>query len=221
MRNATSDLRRQDPKQASARGSRALDKLRETERQLEGTRPDDRRRALGEMQLEARQMADAERQIASELAKAGPGEAGKDAVRRLAGEQERLAERARKLQDTLKRQGAQGSRGGRSSLDPEPAQSSQGAADAARELEGQRVAERMQQTAEAMRVATADARGLRGSTGQPETTQQARGQAGAQQDLACTLDKVADKLASASGTSDFESRKLSVLLSRAQALREE
>ena len=221
MRNATSDLRRQDPKQASARGSRALDKLRETEHQLEGTRPDDRRRALGEMQLEARQMADAERQIASELAKAGPGEAGKDAVRRLAGEQERLAERARKLQDTLKRQGAQGSRGGRSSLDPEPAQSSQGAADAARELEGQRVAERMQQTAEAMRVATADARGLRGSTGQPDTTQQARGQAGAQQDLARTLDKVADKLASASGTSDSESRKLSDQLSRAQALREE
>src|SRR6266536_495926 len=53
MRNATSELRRQDPKQASARGSRALDKLRETQRQLEAGRPDERRRALGEMQLEA------------------------------------------------------------------------------------------------------------------------------------------------------------------------
>ena len=69
MRNATSDLRRQDPEQASARGSRALEKLRETQRQLEAARPDERRRALGEMQLEARQMADAQRQIASELAR--------------------------------------------------------------------------------------------------------------------------------------------------------
>src|SRR5262245_32341903 len=63
------------------------------------------------MHLEARQMADAERQIASELGKAGSGEAGKDAVRRLAGEQERLAERARKLQETLKGQGSEGSKG--------------------------------------------------------------------------------------------------------------
>jgi hypothetical protein len=237
MRNATSDLRRQDPKQASARGSRALDKLRETARQLEGARPDDRRRALGEMQLEARQMADAERQIASELGKAGSGEAGKDAVRRLAGEQERLADRARKLQETLKRQGAEGSRGSKSSEGSQGSEGSPGsersqgsrgsppvqtqaAVDAARELEGQRVAERMQQAAEAMRAATSDARGLRGSTAQPDTTQQARGQVGAQQDLARALDKVADKLASASGAKDSESRKLSDQLARAQELRE-
>jgi Domain of unknown function (DUF4175) len=235
MRNATSDLRRQDPKQASARGSRALDKLRETARQLEGARPDDRRRALGEMQLEARQMADAERQIASELGKAGSGEAGKDAVRRLAGEQERLAERARRLQETLKRQGSEGSKDSEGSKRSEglrgsessqgsrgsaPVQTSQTAADAARELEGQRVAERMQQTAEAMRAAAADARGLRGSTAQPDTTQQARGQVGAQQDLARALDKVADKLAASSGAKDTESRKLSDQLARAQELRE-
>jgi len=229
MRNATGDLRRQDPKQASARGSRALEKLRETARQLEGARPDDRRRALGEMQLEARQMADAERQIASELGKAGSGEAGKDAVRRLAGEQERLAERARKLQESLKRQGSEGSKGSEGSRSSEGSQgsratpsvqTSQAAGDAARELEGQRIAERMQQTAEAMRAATADARGLRGSTAQPDTTQQARGQVGAQQDLARALDKVADKIASASGAKDSESRKLSDQLARAQELRE-
>jgi len=78
----------------------------------------------------------------------------------------------------------------------------------------------MQQTAEAMRAATSDARGLRGSTAQPDTTQQARGQVGAQQDLARALDKVADKLASASGAKDSESRKLSDQLARAQELRE-
>ena len=233
MRNATSDLRRQDPKQASARGSRALDKLRETERQLEGARPDDRRRVLGEMQLEARQMADAERQIASELGKAGSGEAGKDAVRRLAGEQERLADRARKLQDALKRQGTEGSQGSkgsqgsqssqgsRGSRGSQPAQSAQGATDAARELERQRVAERMQETADAMRAATTEPRGRRGSTGQPDTTQQARAQVGAQQDLARALDRIADTLASANGSQDSESRKLSDQLSRAQELRQE
>ena len=75
MRNAASELRRQDPGQASARGNRALEKLRELQQQLESAaRPDDRRRALGEMQLEARQLADAQRQIASELGKTAPGD---------------------------------------------------------------------------------------------------------------------------------------------------
>ena len=106
MRNAASELRRQDPGQASARGNRALEKLRELQQQLESARPEDRRRALGDLQLEARQLADAQRQIASELARTQPGDAGKDAVRKLAGEQDRLAARASKLQDALKQQAA-------------------------------------------------------------------------------------------------------------------
>src|SRR5262249_13781105 len=106
MRSAASELRRQDPAQASARGNRALDKLRQLQQQLESARPDERRRALGEVQLEGRQLADRERQIASELARTTPGEAGRDAVRRLAGEQERLAERTRALKDALRRQSA-------------------------------------------------------------------------------------------------------------------
>src|SRR5262249_58066157 len=108
MRSATSDLRRQDPAQASARGNRALEKLRELQQQLESARPDERRRALGELQLEARQLADAQRQIASELGKTAQGDASGDAVRRLAGEQDRLAERAPKLERALK--GTQGAR---------------------------------------------------------------------------------------------------------------
>jgi hypothetical protein len=227
MRNAASELRRQDPAQASARGSRALDKLRETQRQLEAGRPDERRRALGEMQLEVRQMADAERQIASELGKASQGEGGRDTVRRLAGDQERLAERARKLQDSLKQQG--GAQGAKSAIGAEGARSANGAdsvkasaaaGDAARALEEQRIAERMQKTADAMRGAAAEPRGLRGSTAPPDTTEQARGQAGTQRDLARALDKLADKLASANGTQDSESRKLSDQLARAQELRQ-
>ncbi len=95
MRGAASDLRRQDPGQASARGSHALEKLRDLERQLQSAGPDERRRAVGEMQLEARQLATAERQVASELGRTAQGESGKDAARRLAGDQERLAERTR------------------------------------------------------------------------------------------------------------------------------
>src|SRR4029077_1716543 len=82
---------------------------------------DERRRALGDAQLEARQLADAQRQIAGELNKlpgdpastGSPGSpripgnpANSDTLRRLAGDEERLADRAARVQDTLKQQGA-------------------------------------------------------------------------------------------------------------------
>jgi DNA repair exonuclease SbcCD ATPase subunit len=203
MRNAASDLRRQDPKQASASGSRALDKLRELQRQLEASRPDDRRRALGELQLEARQLADAERQIASELGQTPSGDAGADSARRLAGEQERLAERTRKLQDGLKQQAS-------------AAKGPTAAGDAAREIERQRLAERMQQSSDAIRATTGGAANGRGR----QPSEQAKTQAASQQDVARSLDKIADKLAAATGAQDGESRKLADQLARAQELRE-
>ncbi|HZR23700.1 MAG TPA: DUF4175 family protein [Vicinamibacterales bacterium] len=181
MRNAANDLRRQDPKQASAAGSKALDKLREMQRQLESAQPDERRRAMGDMQLEARQLADAQRRIASELSKSisQQGQASADAMRRLAGEQERLAERTKKLE------GAGG--------------------DAGKDLERQRVSDRMQQSADAMRGG-----------------RDAQSQSAAQQDLAKALDRAADKLAQGTGGGqDGESRKLSEQLSRTQQLREQ
>jgi uncharacterized protein DUF4175 len=205
MRNAATNLRRQDPKQATASGSRALDKLREIQRQLESAGPDERRRALGDMQLEARQLADAQRQIASELSKTPQqGDAAKDSVRRLAGEQERLADRARRLRDGLKQQGDT-SKAGTSTFD------------AAKELERQRLAERMQQSADAMRATSSDATRGRGR----EPGEEAKTQAAAQQELARALDKVADRLASATGAPDGETKKLSEQLARAQALREQ
>src|SRR5205085_12629677 len=91
MRSAASDLRRQDADQASARSARALEQLRDLERQLQGSTAEGRRRALGDLQLEARQLADAERQIASEAARAREGQASSDSLRRLAGEQDRVA----------------------------------------------------------------------------------------------------------------------------------
>ena len=151
MRNAASDLRRRDPAQASARGNRALDELRELQRQLESASPDEKRRALGDLQLEARELADEQRRISSELARTG--QAGVDAVRRLAGEEERLADRTRRLQDSLKQQAtapsAPGEAGrGRGGDSGASARARAAAGAAASDLDRQRVAERMQQSAD-------------------------------------------------------------------------
>jgi len=226
MRAATSDMRRQDSSQAAAAGNRALQRLREAQRELEaGAAPDDRRRAVGDLQLEARQLADAERQVASELGKAAPGDAGKDAVRRLAGEQERLATRARKLEDSLREQGARsdpraGTRGGRGTSDRANAQAQAAAGEAAKEIGRQKLPDRMQQSADALRQATTDPRGARGSTAPPEASTRARGQMGAQQDLARSLDRIADSLAAGTNADDAESKKLSDQIARAQQLRD-
>ena len=228
MRNAANDLRRQDPGQASARGNRALEALRQLQQQLESARPDDRRRAVGDMQLEARQLADAQRQIASELGKTGQGDAAKDTVRRLAGEEERLAERTRRLEQSLK-ESAEGGRqadgrqadGGRASASgaKNAAGIAAAAGDAAKEIARQKVADRMQQASDAMRAATEEPKGGRGSTAS-RVSDDPRAQAGAQQELARALDKVADRLASATGAQDGEAQKLSDQRARAQALRD-
>jgi hypothetical protein len=193
MRDAAAELRRQQPGQATAKGNRALEGLRELERQLQASTPDGRRRAAGEMRLEARQLAGREREIASATAKLGQGETAKDAARKLAGEQDRLAERVRKLQDNLKAAAGDGK-----SKEP----TVQSAGDAARDLERQRLAERIQKSADEMRSGAA------------------QNQSGAQQDIARTLDKVADTLAPDGAARDPESQKLSEQLAKAQGLRE-
>jgi hypothetical protein len=156
MQSAANGLRQQNPGQASQQGAQAADRLRQLERQLQPQGPDERRRALGDAQLEARQVADAQRQIASELNKlpgdpssAGtpgtpgtPGTRGNpgdnDTLRRLAGEEERLADRAARVQDNLKQQGA---------------------GDVSREFEQQRLPDRMKQSAGETRAGT----GLKGT----------------------------------------------------------
>jgi hypothetical protein len=230
MRSATSDLRRQDAAQAAAAGNRALQRLREAQQQLEGASPDEKRRAVGDLQLEARQLADAERQVASELGKAPSGEAGRDALRRIAGEQDRLAARGRALEESLRQQAAgrggspsPGGRGqaGRGGESPGSAAQAQAAAgEAAKEIARHKLGERMQQSADALREATSEPRGARGSTAPPDPTDRARGQAGAQQEIARALDRIADGLAAGTGGDDAESRKLSEQLARSQALRD-
>jgi hypothetical protein len=231
MRNAASDLRRQNPAQANASARRALEGLRDVERQIQGARPDEQRRALGEMQLEARQLADAQRQIASELAKTGEGDAAKDAVRRLAGDQERLSERTRRLRDALKQQAGRSGRpvpdppGSSRNADPSGAttgaQAQATAADAARDIDRQRLPDRMQQAADAMRAAAERGAGMqRGNTAPVTPSGELRSQAAAQNGMARELEKLADKLASTTRAKDGESRKLSDQLARVQAQRD-
>ena len=204
MRSATSDLRRQDPAAAAERSARALQGLRETERQLRGELPDERRRALGEMQLEARQLAEQQRQVGAEAERAGTSAAGRDRLRQLAGEQERLAERAQRLERQLSEQGK-----------PAPSGRDDGpgldwaAAEAARELERGRVAERMRQAAAGMRQ-NGDGSVPRADRSQPETERAAQ-----------SLEGVADRLAAALGPRDDATRQLGESLARAGQLQDQ
>jgi hypothetical protein len=137
MRGATGDLRRLGSADGRARGNEALEKLRNLERRLRGGEQE--RRTLGDLQLEARQLADAQRQIASSLSQPQSADAAdKDRWRQLAGEQERLAERAGRLQDGI----------------------TQSPSAAAASALGRRLTERMQRSAEALRRAAQNQQSL-------------------------------------------------------------
>ncbi len=192
---------------------------------MQSSRPDDQRRALGDLQLEARQLADAQRQVASELAKSERGDDAKDTARRLAGEQERLAERTRRMQEALKQQaGAKPSgapRAAGAGAESDAARARAAAGDAARDLDRQHLADRMQQSADAMRAAADRGPGTqRGNTAPGAQSREAQIQTSGQDAMARELDRVADKLASARGGNDSESRKLSDQLARVQEQRD-
>ncbi len=227
MRSAAGDLRRRDSEQARTRGSRALDKLRDLERQMQAATPDDRRRALGDMQLESRQLADAQRQVASELAKAGEGAASADRMRQLAGEQDRLAERAKRLEKGLKQQAAGAGSEGRQAQPQGQGKgqdkTAQTAGDAARELDRQRLADRMQSSADELRTAASSQAGdnaQKGSAGDKSTGATARRQASSQQDIAKALDKLADRLGSSGSGKDADARRMSEQMARIQETRD-
>ncbi|MBY0495284.1 MAG: hypothetical protein K2Y23_13815 [Cyanobacteria bacterium] len=196
MRQAAGDLRNQDPKQASARGAKAGEGLRGVEQQMQGSRPEERKRAVGDAQLEARQIADAQRRLGNEASRTAAGDAGQDARRRLASEQEKLADRAQRLGESVK----QLANGAGAQPDEKQAMT-----EAGRELDKQNVAGRMRESAQAMR-----------ETGSREPGAGSRNEA---EEIARALDKVGDQLGGA-GERDGETAKLSEQLSRAQELRD-
>jgi hypothetical protein len=205
MRGAASDLRREDPSQASARSGRALDRLRSLERQMQGQAPDERRQALGDLQLEARQMADRQRQLGERAAQQkGRGD---DASRaQMAAEQERLAERADRLQSDAQ---ALAASKGQSAAKGTPRDGQQdGPEQAARSLRDARVGERMREMAKEMRQGTP----------RPESGA-ARGDENARE-VARALDRAAEQLGAAANGRDAGDRKLADALSRSRDVRE-
>jgi hypothetical protein len=168
MRTATGDLRRESPGEAARSGERAANQLRRLERQLSN---DEDRGAAGsggsELKLEAQQIAQEQHRIAGEAARLGSSTESStaDARRRLADDKERLAARL----DEVTRKAKE--------LSPGPSRSDVRVfEEAARSLERDKVSQRMRTTADAMRRSP-------GSDG-----------AGAEQDLARTLDQFAEKL---------------------------
>ncbi len=195
MRAATDDLQRQDPNAAAGNGQRAAEQLRQLEQDMRGGGAAGRQRAAGELQLEAQQLADEQRRIAAEAERLGASGRGADeARRRLAADKERLAGRVDQLQRSAKQAG---SAAGKDTA-------AQGAADAARELERQRVAERMRETA----------RSLRAGPGRAEGAGQ---QASAERQLARTMQGVVDKL---SGEGGADARRLAGELDQTRQVRE-
>ena len=212
MGAAAGELRREDPRQATASGGRALQQLQELQQQMQASLPDERRRAMGDMQLEARQMADEQRRIAAQEAKAGSGGQAGDTRRRLAGEQDRLADRLRRLQSGLDQQAAAPAsdaqtRSGASERAGGQARRN-AAREASREIERQQLTERMKQSADDMR-------------GGDQNGSQAGGQAQRERDeLARALDRLAERIAAGVNGADPQSQRATDQLTRAQDLRD-
>ena len=190
MRSAASDLRRQDAAGAARSSQRAAEQLRRLER---GTSSEEAYGAPANagLKLEAQQAAQEQRRIAAEAARleGRNGTTDADGRKRLAEEKERLAGRVEDLARSA-RNAAQGAAG----------DEAKALNDAAATLQRERVADRMRETAKAMRGSGA-----------------AGGLASAEQDLARALDEISGKLGAGASP---ESRRLSEELDHTRAIRE-
>jgi len=99
MRRAMSELRRQDTRHARARGEGALKAMRRLERRWRDGSDGGRSVALAELQLEAQQLADAQRRVADETRQVEVDNRSRESRFRLADEKDDLADRV----DTLHR----------------------------------------------------------------------------------------------------------------------
>jgi hypothetical protein len=138
MRQAAAQGKQDDAAGAAAKGEEAARQLRKAESQMQQGSPDARRRALGDLQLESQQIAEAQHRVtndAERLDREGGGAA--DARRRLAGEKEQLADRVDALQQAAQRLASE----------------QKSAGEAARDLAAQRLPRRMRAGAQGLRDA--------------------------------------------------------------------
>ncbi len=217
MRRAMSSLLREDLAHATARGDRAAEQLRALERNLRGTIPAERGRALGEMQLEARQLAEAERRMANEARHLTPDRAGSDLRRRIAGQRERLADRVDQLDEGLRALAATAESAKRGPLD-----------EAVRELRDEKLAQRLRAAAGTLRNDADDVVGQEAREAEPSRASRGGETEGvnphllaeADQEMAKVLDRVAERLGAALDGRVRKTAGLSEGLSRARELRE-
>lgn len=204
MRRAAEQLGRGDPSQAADRGRQALAGLRELGRSLgEGAPRADGPGRVGDLQLEAQQLAGLQRQLGEE---AGRGRQTDDAGQtsgRLAARQDRLADRVDALAERMgqARQGADD--GEREAL--ERAEGVLAEEDAAR---------RMREVAEQWRRAGAAGEGAGGTQPSEEASAD-----DAADRIAAALERVAGELAGAGDASGGDRGRLAAELEAAQELR--
>jgi hypothetical protein len=216
MSDAAGELRRQNPSEASAKAASAADALRDLARRMEAGGPgaDEMWRALGDMRLEANQLADAERQVASELRRLGQqqqgsgqsGDQARDALRRIGGEKQRLADRAQRVEQGIQKMldASKQAKGGDQAR-------TKALASAADELARQQLSSKMRQSAEALQKSADGASG--------EQTKDLAARADAEQRMAQALDRVSGALAQAASNESADARKMADQLSKVQDLR--
>ncbi len=188
MRAASNEMRRDDQNAAQQSGQRAAEQLRRLEQQMRGASADARRKDAGELQSEAQQIAQEQRRIAAEAARLEKsGAASAEARQRLADEKERLANRVDELRRSAQQASNEGAKG----------QQASGAREAADEIQRQRVAERMRESAKQTRNGAAGA--------------------ATERQIAQAMEQVVEKLG---GSATAEARQLSEELDRAREMRE-
>jgi hypothetical protein len=192
MRGAASQLRREDPASARGQSDRALQKLRGVERALSESGPDERRKALGDADLEARQLATRQRQLNDQAARASQPDR-EDARRRVAGEQEQLAARVEALGERLRELS---SRGGDKREQGETAAASKA-------FDAEKVPEKMREIAKGLQQGDA-------APTKPDAGQQ----------VARSLDRLADRVGGSAAGHDREGQELGENLAKARDLRE-
>jgi len=206
MREAA-ELGREDPERAGSRGQQAAERLREAAQAMADAQPDAVARTVGDLQLEASQLAESERRLARTL-RGGSGQAAPaaDALRQMAGEQERLAQRAARLEANARAlAGETSSRG-----DTTPT-TSVARREAARSLAEARVGERLRESAGELRRL-----GRAGQEAGPDERARAAEQ---MERVARSLEASARALASA-GDADRERSRLSERMARAGEVRD-
>jgi hypothetical protein len=186
MRNAANEMQRQNAAGAAGRAEQAAQALRQFEQQMRGSSASARQRTAGELQLEAQQIADAQRRVASEMARlekerSGSGGAAGDAARRLAGDKEKLADRVEALE-----------RAAREAQRSSPGQEGAKFGDAARQIQGQQIGSRMRQSAQQLRGG--QGQGQSGRAGNEKNASAAATSGASEQQLARALDNVASTL---------------------------